>query len=74
VTNDQIIKVIVSLGLKVEVPNLIGFTYQEASNILQDIGLLPSASGDTGGRVSEQYPQEGEFVDPEGFVELSFGN
>ena len=50
VTNDQIIKVIVSLGLKVEVPNLIGFTYQEASNILQDIGLLPSASGDTGGR------------------------
>ncbi|MBA4811438.1 MAG: protein kinase domain-containing protein [Candidatus Actinomarina sp.] len=74
VTNDQIIKVIVSLGLKVEVPNLIGFTYQEASNILQDIGLLPSASGDTGGRVSEQSPQEGEFVDPEGFVELSFGN
>ena len=74
VTNDQIIKVIVSLGLKVEVPNLIGFTYQEASNILQDIGLLPSASGDTGGRVSEQSPQEGEFVDPESFVELSFGN
>ena len=74
VTNDQIIKVIVSLGLKVEVPNLIGFTYQEASNILQDIGLLPSASGDTGGRVSEQSPQEGGFVDPEGFVELSFGN
>nr|AGQ18838.1 MedDCM-OCT-S28-C46-cds1 [Candidatus Actinomarina minuta] len=74
VTNDQIIKVVVSLGLKVEVPNLIGFTYQEASNILQDIGLLPSASGDTGGRVSEQSPQEGEFVDPEGFVELSFGN
>ena len=74
VTNDQIIKVIVSLGLKVEVPNLIGFTYQEASNILQDIGLLPSASGDTGGRVSEQSPQEGEFIDPEGFVELSFGS
>ena len=74
VTNDQIIKVIVSLGLKVEVPNLVGFTYQEASNILQDIGLLPSASGDTGGRVSEQSPQEGEFIDPEGFVELSFGS
>ena len=74
VTNDQIIKVIVSLGLKVEVPNLIGFTYQEVSNILQDIGLLPSASGDTGGRVSEQSPQEGEFIDPEGYVELSFGN
>jgi serine/threonine-protein kinase len=74
VTNDQIIKVIVSLGLKVEVPNLIGFTYQEASNILQDIGLLPSASGDTGGRVSEQSPEEGEFVDPKGFVELSFGS
>ena len=74
VTNDQAIKVIISLGLKVEVPNLIGFTYQEASNILQEIGLLPSASGDTGGRVTQQSPQEGEFVDPEGFVELSFGN
>ena len=74
VTIDQVIQVIVSIGLKVEVPNLIGFTYQEASNILQEIGLLPSASGDTGGRVSEQSPREGEFIDPEGFVELSFGS
>ena len=74
VTVDQEIQVIVSIGLKVEVPNLIGFTYQEASNILQEIGLLPSASGDTGGRVSEQNPKEGEFIDPEGFVELSFGS
>ena len=74
VTVDQVIQVIVSIGLKVEVPNLIGFTYQEASNILQEIGLLPSASGDTGGRVSEQNPREGEFIDPEGFVELSFGS
>ena len=74
VTIDQVIQVIVSIGLKVEVPNLIGFTYQEASNILQEIGLLPSASGDTGGRVSEQHPREGEFIDPEGFVELSFGS
>ena len=74
VTIDQVIQVIVSIGLKVEVPNLIGFTYQEASNILQEIGLLPSASGDTGGRVSEQNPIEGEFIDPEGFVELSFGS
>ena len=73
-TIDQVIQVIVSIGLKVEVPNLIGFTYQEASNILQEIGLLPSASGDTGGRVSEQNPREGEFIDPEGFVELSFGS
>ena len=74
VTIDQVIQVIVSIGLKVEVPNLIGFSYQEASNILQEIGLLPSASGDTGGRVSEQNPREGEFIDPEGFVELSFGS
>jgi len=72
-TLDQVIQVIVSLGLKVEVPNVIGFTYQEASNILQEVGLLPSASGDTGGRVSDQSPKEGEFLDPEGFVELSFG-
>jgi len=72
-TLDQVIQVIVSLGLKVEVPNVIGFTYQEASNILQEVGLLPSASGDTSGRVSDQSPKEGEFLDPEGFVELSFG-
>ena len=74
VTIEQVIKVIISLGLKVEVPNLIGFTYSEAANILQDIGLLPSASGDTGGRITEQSPPEGEFVDPEGFVEITFGS
>ncbi len=74
VTPEEIITVIVSLGLKAEVPNLIGYTYQEASNILQEIGLLPSASGDTGGRVSGQNPEEGAFLDPEGFVELSFDN
>ena len=74
VTPEEIITVIVSLGLKAEVPNLIGYTYQEASNILQEIGLLPSASGDTGGRVTSQNPEEGNFLDPEGFVELSFDN
>ena len=61
-------------AFSLEVPNLIGYTYQEASNILQEIGLLPSASGDTGGRVSGQNPEEGSFLDPEGFVELSFDN
>ena len=74
VTPQEVITVIVSLGLKAEVPNLIGYTYQEASNILQEIGLLPSASGDTGGRVTSQNPEEGQFLDPEGFVELSFDN
>ena len=74
VTPEEIITVIVSIGLKAEVPNLIGYTYQEASNILQEIGLLPSASGDTGGRVTSQNPEEGNFLDPEGFVELSFDN
>ena len=74
VTPDQIIQVIVSLGLKIEVPNVIGYTYSEATNILQQVGLLPSASGDTGGRVNDQSPKEGEFLDPEGFVELTFGN
>ena len=74
VTPDQIIQVIVSLGLKIEVPNVIGYTYSEATNILQQVGLLPSASGDTSGRVNDQSPKEGEFLDPEGFVELTFGN
>ena len=70
----QIIQVIVSLGLKIEVPSLIGLNYQEASAVLQEVGLLPSAIGDTGGTVSDQAPKEGEFLDPEGFVELSFGS
>ena len=70
----QIIQVIISLGLKIEVPNLIGLNYQEASTVLQEVGLLPSATGDTGGTVSDQAPKEGEFLDPEGFVELSFGS
>ena len=70
----QIIQVIVSLGLKIEVPSLIGLNYQEASTVLQEVGLLPSATGDTGGTVSDQTPNEGEFLDPEGFVELSFGS
>jgi beta-lactam-binding protein with PASTA domain len=74
ITIDEVIKVVISLGLKIEVPNLIGYTYSEAANILQNLGLLPSASGDTGGRVTEQSPSEGEFLDPEGFVEISFGN
>ena len=74
VTPEEVITLIVSLGLKAEVPNLTGYTYQEASNILQEIGLLPSASGDTGGRVTGQSPEEGSFLDPEGFVELSFYN
>ena len=74
ITIDEVIKVVISLGLKIEVPNLIGYTYSEAANILQNLGLLPSASGDTGGRITEQSPTEGEFLDPEGFVEISFGN
>ena len=74
ITIDEVIKVVISLGLKIEVPNLIGYTYSEAANILQNLGLLPSASGDTGGRVTEQSPSEGEFLDPDGFVEISFGN
>ena len=70
----QIIQVIVSLGLKIEVPSLIGLNYQEASTLLQEVGLLPSATGDTAGTISDQTPKEGEFLDPEGFVELSFGS
>ena len=71
---NQIIQVIVSLGLKIEVPSLIGLNYQEASTLLQEVGLLPSATGDTAGTISDQTPKEGEFLDPEGFVELSFGS
>ena len=72
VTPDDIITVIVSLGIKIEVPEVEGLTYQDAINKLEEVGLVATISGDTSGIVRKQLPRKGEFLEPEGVVELTF--
>ena len=73
VTPDELIQVIVSLGIKIEVPEVEGLGYEDAINILEELGLVVTVSGDTNGVVRKQIPRKGEFVEPEGVVELTFG-
>ena len=72
VTPDQIISVIVSLGIKVEVPEVEGLGYQEALDILEKAGLVATVSGDTNGKIVKQIPRGGELADPETPIELTF--
>jgi len=72
VTPDQIINVVVSLGIKIEVPEVDGLTYQEALELLEEAGLLVTVNGDTNKRIVKQIPRGGEFTDPETPVELTF--
>ncbi|MDA2947137.1 MAG: PASTA domain-containing protein [Actinomycetota bacterium] len=74
VTPDEFIQVIVSLGIKIEVPEVEGLGYEDAINILEELGLVATVSGDTNGVVRKQMPRKGEFLEPEGVVELTFGN
>jgi len=74
VTPDQLIQVIVSLGIKIEVPEVEGLGYEDAVNILEELGLVVTVSGDTNGVVRKQIPRKGEFLEPEGVVELTFGS
>ena len=74
VTPDELIQVIVSLGIKIEVPEVEGLGYEDAINILEELGLVATVSGDTNGVVRKQMPRKGEFLEPEGVVELTFGN
>ena len=69
---DEIVTVIVSLGIKIEVPEVNGLTYQDAVDKIEEIGLVPVVSGNTNGIVRKQVPRSGEFVEPEGVVELTF--
>ena len=73
VTPDELIQVIVSLGIKIEVPEVEGLGYEDAINILEELGLVATVSGDTNGVVRKQIPRKGEFLEPEGVVELTFG-
>ena len=74
VTPDELIQVIVSLGIKIEVPEVEGLSYEDAINILEELGLVVTVSGDTNGVVRKQIPRKGEFLEPEGVVELTFGS
>lgn len=72
VTPDQIISVIVSLGIKIEVPEVEGLNYQEALDLLEEAGLVATVSGDTNGRIVKQIPRGGELTDPASPIELTF--
>ena len=72
VVPDEIVTIIVSLGIRIEVPEVNGLNYQEAVNKLEELGLVPVVNGDTNGIVRKQLPRSGEFLEPEGVVELTF--
>ena len=72
VTPEDIVTVIVSLGIKIEVPEVEGLSYQDAIDKLEEAGLVATVSGNTNGVVRKQLPRKGEFLEPEGVVELTF--
>ena len=74
VTPDELIQVIVSLGIKIEVPEVEGLGYEDALKILEELGLVATVTGDTNEVVRKQIPRKGEFLEPEGVVELTFGS
>ena len=72
ITPDDVVTIIVSLGIKIEVPEVEGLTYQDAIDKLEEAGLVATISGDTNGVVRKQLTRKGEFLEPEGVVELTF--
>ena len=72
ITPDELITLIVSLGIKIEVPEVEGLNYQAAIDALEEAGLVATVSGDTNGLIRKQLPRKGEFLEPEGVVELTF--
>ena len=74
VAPDQVIQVIVSLGIKIEVPEVEGLNYEDAIKVLEELNLVATVNGETNGIVRKQIPRKGEFLEPEGVVELTFGN
>ena len=74
VTPDELIQVIVSLGIRIELPEVEGLKYEDAIRVLEELGLVVTVSGDTNDVVRKQIPRKGEFIEPEGVVELTFGN
>ena len=73
VTPDQLIQVVVSLGIRIEMPEVEGLSYEDAINILEELNLVATVVGDTSGKVRKQIPRKNEFVEPGQVVELTFG-
>ena len=73
VTPDEIISITVSLGIRVEVPEVEGLNYEDAVNVLEELGLVVTISGDTNGTVRKQLPRKGELLEPGEVVDLTFG-
>ena len=71
-TPDDVVTLVVSLGIRIQVPEVEGLSYQEALDKLEESGLVATITGDTNGVVRKQLPRKGEFLDPEGVVELTF--
>lgn len=72
VSPQEIISIVISLGLQIEIPDLIGLSYSEVEQALLELNLIPSVSGSTSGIVSVQFPESGELVDPNSLVEIAF--
>ena len=67
-----IITIVISLGLQMEVPDLVGLSYAEVEEALGELNLIPSVLGSTSGNVSSQFPEAGELVDPDSLIEITF--
>ena len=74
VTPEQLIQVVVSLGIRIEVPEVDGMSYEEALSVLEELNLVVTVSGDTTKTVRKQIPRKGEFIEPGEVVELTFGD
>jgi len=74
VTPDQLIQVVVSLGIRIEMPEVEGLNYEDAIKVLEELNLVATVVGDTSGKVRKQIPRKDEFVEPGQVIELTFGD
>ncbi len=74
VTPDQLIQVVVSLGIRIEMPEVEGLSYEDAIKVLEELNLVATVVGDTSGKVRKQIPRKDEFVEPGQVIELTFGD
>ena len=65
----DLVDISIELGDESELSN-----QEDAINILEELGLVATVTGDTNGVVRKQIPRKGEFVEPESVVELTFGS